>query len=155
MFFIFTARLPKPDADGRKSCHYYFLSSFPSTSSPLSLLTSPWHHPPPSPPSLPPPPSFPLGNKLNLTNDLFCLACLLLAMFSKWSNGNLSLVSVRWQNGRLCWGQANRAGLVWKEGGEWYWTRQHAVNQPELESRGFQGWAAMKALKRVFYFPIK
>lgn len=84
---------------------HFFASLFLSTS---------WgsrHHPP-----LSPPPAFPLGYKLNLINDLFCLACLALAMFSKWPNGNVSLVSACWQSGRLCWGQANRAGLGFKGG---------------------------------------
>lgn len=95
VFFIFTARLPKPDADGRKSCHYCPLFFLPSLLRLFlcQLLQVLAITPPPSPPPSPSnPPSFPLGYKLNLINDLLCLACLPLAMFSKWSNGNVSSV---------------------------------------------------------------
>lgn len=94
VFFIFTARLSNRNADGRKSCHYYFFFfffTFPYFS--ISLSTSP------SPFFLTP---FPLGYKLNLINDLFCLACLPLAMFSKQSNGNASLASACKVTGGLC-----------------------------------------------------
>lgn len=114
---------PAPKNQMHMRVRVAIIASFFS-SSPLSilhpfLLTSLWHQSPaPSSPHLtsPPPPSIPLGNKFSLTNDLFCLTCLPLAMFSKWSDGNVSLVSAScWQNDRRCWAQANRAWLVCKD----------------------------------------
>lgn len=144
VFFIFIARLLKPDTEGEKELP--LLPSFCSFSINFSNL------PPSSPPSLP------LGYELNLTNDLFCLACLPLAMFSKWSKGNVSSVCAGRMTGMLGAGKQDLVSVYGVffggeavDGWEALDLAAHGtVYQPELESRGFQGWMMMKALKRLF-----
>lgn len=142
--FLLTAQLSRPRADGRKSCHCWPFFSFN-----LPSFTSSCQHiyPPPLSPSSAS--SVPLGYELNLIDDLFCLACLPLAMFVKRCNVNASCLRETWR--AMLW-----LGKHWfVRGVFWGWVvldlaTCSTVNQPELESSDSQGGMMAKALKRLF-----
>lgn len=123
---------------GRAFCLFFNLYFFtPSCQPPILRLFQP---PPPSPSPVC------LSFKLNLISDLFCLACLPLAMFSKRSNANAPFLQVPAERPARCAVIRKKKNMAWLVSKGCFlrgWAvlnlaACNIVNQPELESEESQ-----------------